>query len=308
MNLQLKSLSVLLFALEVASTSQRILRNEVTIVFDEDVEEKNATELVPTATTQLDEQRDLLSIESAKVDQEPCEEGFRETVGTEVTLPPTINARRPTIAPSVSPTLIPTDNPSDRPTDMPTLGPTLNDDTPDPTIAPSILPTGSPTFLPTISPTRRFEPTPGVGELPLTHRPTRRPTPKPDGGWNRPSWNSEPSWNKPSQPSWGSTHWGKAGKTKGGKAYGGDWKAKSGKSYGGHWHYGGKSGKTKGGRWGGHWRTTDQQGSNSSGLSKVSSLLEFSEAQSADSSAPIMSRYGVTLAMACSLLLAVNPI
>lgn len=210
------------------------------------------------------------------------------------------------------------------------------DDTPDPTAAPSILPTESvslrssrawherrpilltfhspqPTFLPTISPTSSLKPTPGIGELPLTHRPTRRSTPKPHGGWNGPSWNKptprpthrQPSWNEPGQPSWGA-HWGKAGKTKGGKAHGDDWKAKSGKSYGGGWHYGGKSGKTKGGKWGGHWRTAGQQGSDSGGLSKVSSLLEFSEAQSENSSASVLSRYGV--ALACSLLLAVNPI
>ena len=97
MNLQSKSLLVVLFALEVASASrQRLLRDEVSIAFD--VEDENATEHVPTATTQ-DEQRDLMSIESVKVDQEPCEEGFQETDGTEVTLPPTDDVRRPSKCP-----------------------------------------------------------------------------------------------------------------------------------------------------------------------------------------------------------------
>ena len=147
MNLQLKSLLVLLSALEVASASQRILRNEATIVHD-DEQVVDAKKHVPTATTQLDEERGLLSIESVKIDQEPCDEGLRETAGTELTLTPTTDVRRPSkcpcptalpyviyllahflfsaIAPSVSPTLIPTDNPSERPTDFPTIGPTLN--------------------------------------------------------------------------------------------------------------------------------------------------------------------------------------
>lgn len=93
MNLQRVSLLYLLFALEVAASAshQRLLRDEV---FAFDVEDENATEHVPTATTQ-DEQRDLMSIESVKVDQEPCDEGFQETDGTEVTLPPTDDVRRP---------------------------------------------------------------------------------------------------------------------------------------------------------------------------------------------------------------------
>ena len=104
MNLQLKSLLVLLSALEVASASQRILRNEATIVHD-DEQVDDAKKHVPTATTQLDEERGLLSIESVKIDQEPCDEGLRETAGTELTLTPTTDVRRPSKCPC--PTALP---------------------------------------------------------------------------------------------------------------------------------------------------------------------------------------------------------